>query len=72
MTHPVRYRIHLSGRLGPAARAGFEGLDIDESLPGETVVCGDLDQAGLFGVLARVQALTIALLEVRLDRSIEQ
>ena len=58
------YSIRLSGQLGSAARSAFDGLDLDESEPGVTVLRSELDQAALFGVLQQVHSLSITLLEV--------
>ena len=63
VTDTHTYRISVSGGLGAAAREGFEGLAID-TLEGVTELTGDIDQAGLFGVLQRIQVLGLELVEV--------
>jgi hypothetical protein len=64
-----RYRILLAGRLGDAGRSALGGLALAKCGP-NTVVTGDLDQAGLYGVLARIQNLNLELLSLtRLDRA---
>lgn len=61
-----RYSITVQGQLGDAGRSAFSDLDIDhDAEPDCTVLRGTLDQAGLFGVLHRIQSLAITLLEVR-------
>jgi hypothetical protein len=61
----VNYRIRVRGRLGRAMRAAFPGLRA-QARGGDTVLSGVLpDQAALYGVLARVEALGLELLEVR-------
>jgi hypothetical protein len=61
MTHEIRVR----GRLGRTMRAAFPGLHA-ETHGEETLLTGALpDQAALFGVLARIEAVALELLEVR-------
>ena len=62
-----RYRIIVSGRLGKTTRVVFEDLCV-ESDGANTGLAGELDQAGLYGVLDRIQALGLELVAVsRLD-----
>jgi hypothetical protein len=63
MTQPV-YEIRVVGKLGPAARQAFEGLAVDTE-PTTTVLSGELDQAALHGLLDRVRALGLELLDIR-------
>jgi hypothetical protein len=59
------YEIHIRGRVGAEFIAAFEGLQADVK-PVETVLHGEIvDQAALHGVLDRVQALGLELIEVR-------
>jgi hypothetical protein len=59
------YEIHIKGRVGAELTAAFEGLQADVR-PVETVLHGQIvDQAALHGVLDRVQALGLELIEVR-------
>ncbi|MEV4000652.1 hypothetical protein [Actinomadura sp. NPDC049753] len=59
------YEIRISGRLGDSFRLAFEDLSITFR-PGETVMRGrGLDQAALYGILERIQALGFELIEVR-------
>ena len=58
------YVIRVRGRLSDATLASFEGMDADVA-PAETVLRGPTDQAGLHGLLERVQALGLELIEVR-------
>jgi hypothetical protein len=61
MTHEIRVR----GRLGRTMRAAFPGLRA-ETHGEDTLLTGTLpDQPALFGVLARIEALGLELLEVR-------
>lgn len=60
----TRYRILVAGSLTPTARDMLAGLDISPA--GEHVVLtGDLDQAALHGVLERLRALALDIVEVR-------
>ena len=61
----ARYEIHIKGRVGDELASAFEGLE-SEILPVETVLYGEIvDQSALHGVLGRVQALGLELIEVR-------
>jgi hypothetical protein len=60
---PLRYRIRVRGHLGQTIRCAFPGLQARAS---DTVLTGPLcDRAALHGVLARIEALGLELLEVR-------
>ena len=62
-----RYRIRATGGLGQVARDAFEGYIIEREGT-DTALIADLDQAGLFGALARINALGLELIEaIRLD-----
>ncbi|GAA1831836.1 hypothetical protein [Actinomadura chokoriensis] len=59
------YEIRIKGRVGESLRLAFEELSVTLN-PGETVLCGrELDQAALYGILDRVQALGFELVGVR-------
>ena len=55
-----RYRIIVSGRLGEISREAFAEFAI-ESAGADTTLTGELDQAGLYGTLERVQSLGLEL-----------
>ena len=60
-----RYEIRVKGKLNASVRSSFRGMTAT-TLPPETVLVGALeDQAALYGVLARVQALGLELMEIR-------
>ena len=59
------YEVRVVGSLGPAALEAFSGLLVDVE-PTTTVLCGDLDQVGLHGLLDRVRALGLELVDVKL------
>jgi len=64
---PHRYRIIVSGTLGELTRQVFEDLCVESDGP-NTGLSGELDQAGLFGVLARILEFGLELVTVsRLD-----
>jgi hypothetical protein len=60
------YEITFKGEAGARIRAAFEGLDIS-AMHGVTVLKGDLpDQAALHGIINRVEALGLELVDVRM------
>jgi hypothetical protein len=63
VTHPT-YEIHIKGRVSPELLDAFEGMDATfQSV--ETVLRGPvIDQAALHGLLDRIQALGLELVEV--------
>lgn len=59
------YEIRIKGRVSRALLASFEGMESDLE-PVETVLHGKVrDQAELHGVIGRVRALGLELVEVR-------
>jgi len=61
---PASYQIRVRGHLGPAMRRAFPALHA-ETRGQDTLLQGVADQAALHGVLARIEALGLELLEVR-------
>jgi hypothetical protein len=65
MDRPGFYEIRVEGHLADRWSDWFEGLAIRNEPNGETALSGQLvDQAALFGVLARIQALNLTLISV--------
>jgi hypothetical protein len=62
---PQTYEIRVRGHLGPRMLRAFEALSAQRE--GEdTLLRGDLpDQAALYGVIARLEALGLELVELR-------
>ena len=58
-----RYRITVAGVLGETTGAWFEDFQIEPE-GSNTVLIGDLDQAGLYGALSRILALGLELVAV--------
>jgi hypothetical protein len=59
------YEIRVRGRLTDSLVAAFEGMNASVE-PVETVLHGPVqDQAALYGLLDRIQALGLELVEVR-------
>jgi hypothetical protein len=59
------YEIRVKGRLTDSLMAAFEGMQASVE-PVETVLHGPVqDQAALYGLLDRIQALGLELVEVR-------
>ncbi len=61
----TRYEIRIRGRLTASLYSAFDPL-IAHVEPTETVLCGRIeDQAALHGVLQRIEALGLELVELR-------
>jgi len=60
----ARYMIRINGHLGATLLSAFPEMASRRRGP-ETVLTGVLDQPGLYGVLAEIEALGLDLLEVR-------
>jgi hypothetical protein len=58
------YLIRINGHLGATLLSAFPEMASQRRGP-ETVLTGLLDQPGLYGVLAEIEALGLDLLEVR-------
>jgi hypothetical protein len=59
------YEIHIKGRVSEQLLAAFEGMDATVE-SAQTVLRGPVrDQAALHGLLDRIQALGLELVEVR-------
>jgi hypothetical protein len=62
---PAPYRIRIRGHLDPAWSAWFDGLTLTQAVDGTAELAGPLvDQAALFGLLARLRDLGATLLLV--------
>jgi len=69
-TDPASYRIRVKGQLGPEWSEWFGGLSITCDDPNETILSGQvLDQAALYGILNKIQALGLPLLSVLREAS---
>ena len=58
------YVIRINGHLGATLLSAFPAMAWEQQGP-ETVLTGMLDQPGLYGVLAEIEALGLDLLEIR-------
>ena len=64
-TQTALYRIRIRGRLGATALSAFPAM-VSEMEGGDTVLTGLLaDRSVLFSVLARIEALSLDLVELR-------
>jgi hypothetical protein len=62
---PASYRIRIRGHLDPAWSTWFDDLTVTQADDGTTELAGPLvDQAALFGLLARLRDLGATLLLV--------
>jgi hypothetical protein len=60
-----RYEIRVKGNVGESLLNSFEGLDA-RVRPAETILRGEItDQPALHGILDRIQALGLELIEVK-------
>ena len=59
----ARYMIRIKGHLGATFLSAFPAM-AGQRQGSETVLTGVLDRAGLYGVLAEIEALGLDLLEV--------
>ena len=62
--HTTHYEVIVRGRLGPAVASAFDGLTASP-WGASTILRGAIDQAALHGVLERIDALGLELLDVR-------
>jgi hypothetical protein len=64
---PCSYEIRIRGRLSKTLTSEFEQLDLTATpQPVETVLRGDVeDQAALHGLLRRIEAFGLELVELR-------
>lgn len=63
--NPANYHIRVVGQIGPEWSEWFDGLVITSNEHGETLLSGQvLDQAALYGILNKIQALGLPLLSV--------
>jgi len=66
MDKPCCYEIRVEGHLADRWSDWFDGLAIRTDSDGETTLSGLLaDQAALFGVLYKIQALNLTLISVK-------
>jgi len=64
-TGPARYCVRVKGQVGPEWSEWFGGMTITCDEHNETTLCGQvLDQAALYGILNKIQALGLTLLSV--------
>ena len=59
----ANYEVRVAGVIGPAAREAFDDLTIRVE-PTATVLAGSLDQAALHGLIERIQALGLELIDI--------
>jgi hypothetical protein len=63
----AHYEITVRGRLGDTLIVAFDGLTA-KSTPAQTVLSGELaDQAALYGVLDRIEAFGLELVDVHVS-----
>ena len=60
----VEYEVRVLGQVGPAAREAFADVAVEVEPP-STVLTGEMDQAALHGLLERIQALGLEIVDIR-------
>lgn len=64
-TEPTSYHIRVQGQIGSEWSEWFDGMIITSDEHNETLLSGRvLDQAALYGILNKIQALNLPLLSV--------
>ena len=63
MASRTSYEVRVAGVIGPAAREAFDDLTIRVE-PSATVLAGSLDQAALHGLIERIKALGLELIDI--------
>ena len=64
-TEPTSYAIRVQGQIGFEWSEWFDGMSITSDEHNETLLSGRvLDQAALYGILNKIQALNLPLLSV--------
>jgi len=58
------YEIRVEGHLATDWSDWFDGLAIRQAATGETVLAGEMDQATLHGILAKIRDLGLVLVAV--------
>jgi hypothetical protein len=65
VTDPASYHIRVKGQVGPEWSEWFDGMTITYDETNETILFGQVvDQAALYGILNKIQALGLTLLSV--------
>jgi hypothetical protein len=65
MINPIHYSIRVKGHLPAGWSALFEGLQIECLPDGDSLLSGPvIDQAALYGLLARLQSLGLSLISI--------
>ncbi len=65
LTDPASYCIRVKGQVGPEWSEWLGGMTITCDETNETTLCGQVvDQAALYGILNKIQALGLTLLSI--------
>ena len=69
----LHIEIRIEGYLDPIWAEWFEGLEMQQTIPGETLLKGEVvDQAALYGLLGKLRDLGVKLLAVTYEEKILQ
>lgn len=62
----LHIEIRIEGCLDPMWMEWFEGLEMKQNIPGETIMVGEvMDQAALYGLLGKLRDLGVRLLSIK-------
>ena len=65
LDQPARYQLRVKGILDSKWASWFDGFSIEHT-PGETILTGQvMDQAALYGILAKIRDLGLTILSVK-------
>jgi hypothetical protein len=69
----LHIEIRIEGCLDPGWAEWFEGLEMNQTVPGETVIMGEVvDQAALYGLMGKLRDLGVKLLAVTFEEKAMQ
>ena len=61
----AHYQICLEGKLDGRWLRWFEGLEVNVSVEGQTIIIGEFDQSALHGLFNRIRDLGVTLISVQ-------
>ncbi len=69
----LHIEIRIAGCLDPVWAEWFEGLEMSQTVPGETLMMGEvMDQTALYGLLGKLRDLGVKLLAVTFEEKTMQ
>ena len=69
---PTIYRLRVKGTLDPSWSAWFDGMGVEATSGGETVLSGPVrDQSALHGLLGKIREMGLSLLSVEQSKQVD-